>query len=66
MEITGTITETLVVEKSVIVNVRDDASQDEIEQAIRAKAYDKLVRTQDGWEILETLNVDIAIQNSSK
>lgn len=64
MKITGTITETLVVEKDVIVDVRDDASQDEIEQAIRAKAYEKLVRTKDGWEIIETLNVDIKFPQS--
>lgn len=64
MEITGTITETLVVEKDVTVDVRDDASQDEIEQAIRAKAYEKLVSTETGWEILETLNVDIKFPQS--
>jgi len=60
VRVKGTVTESLVVQKEVSVKVKKNASKEEIEEAIRAKAYEKNILQGDhGWEGIETSGVDI-------
>jgi hypothetical protein len=65
--VTGTVTETLVVQKEVTVRVKSNADVGEVKEAIRAKAYEKTILQGDhGWEGLETDDVDIKIDSGMK
>ena len=66
MVVTATIEENLLVTKTVTVDVDDNASTEDIEQAVRNKAYEKLVSTNTGWEIQECFAVDITIFDKPK
>lgn len=66
VRVTGTVTESLVIEKSVSVRVRKNATQEEIEQAIRAKAYNKTIRHNDhGWDAIDTSDVSVKIDEKT-
>lgn len=41
-KVNGSVTETLIVKKEISVFVRNDATQEEIDKAIRDKAYKKV------------------------
>jgi len=60
-KVNGTVTETLIVQKEVEVEVADSASKEEIEQAIRTKAYEKNILQGDhGWDGVESQGVEIS------
>ena len=60
--IKGKITETIIVQKDVEVEVPDDADEDVIEQTVRDEAYKECIsdiKYDHGWEGIETLAVDV-------
>ena len=59
--ITGKVTETVTVSKSVTVEVPDDANEFFVEQAIRNAAYEKTVATDTGWEIMDSFDTDVSV-----
>jgi len=62
LRVTGKVTESIIIQKEVSVRVRKNAGKEEIEEAIRAKAYEKTILQGDhGWEGIETSGVDIDI-----
>ena len=63
MKIRGKVTEQLIVEKFVEVEVADDADEDQIEQAVRHAAYEKTIMDGTGWEGVETIDVDVKWSN---
>lgn len=59
MKVYGKISETLVMEKEVEVEVADDADDEQIEQAIRDAAYEETICYSGGWEGVDTTDVTI-------
>jgi hypothetical protein len=59
MKIRGKVTEQVVQEKFVEVEVADDADEDQIEQAVRGAAY----KDGTGWEGVETIDVNVKWSN---
>jgi len=60
MKIRGKVVENLIVEKEVEVEVPDDADEDQIEQAVRDKAYEKMmIITETGWACAECIDVNV-------
>jgi hypothetical protein len=63
MKIQGQVTETIIIQKEVEVDVPDDSTKEQIEEAIRAKANEKSILIGDhGWEGVESNGQDIEIQ----
>lgn len=63
----GTVTETLIIQKEVEVEVSDNASKEEVEQAIRTKAYEKNILQGDhGWDGVESQGVEISVEGAVK
>lgn len=63
--IKGSITETIIVKKDVSVEVPDDASEDKILEAVRAKAYEETIldyTDRHGWKGIETLDVNVEVE----
>ena len=63
MKIRGKVTEQVVLEKFVEVEVADDADEDQIEQAVRHAAYETTSTHETGWETVETIDVDVKWSN---
>ena len=64
-KVTGRVVETLTIYKDVEAEVEDDAGEDDIEQALRDKAYEKIITDEDsGWELDETLEVDVQLDDA--
>ena len=61
--VSGFVEETVVVKKRVKVMVTDDATAEEIEQAIRQEAYKTLVSHKTGWEIQDSQSVLVEWNN---
>lgn len=58
----GTIRETIVVEKSVVIDVTDEAGDMDVEQALRDKAYEHTIHEAHevhGWDGVECEEVTI-------
>ena len=69
MKVTGKVTETLVVEKEVEVEVSDNATEFQIDQAIRREAYKKIMVADDndhGWELVDSVETDVKIGEKIK
>ena len=79
MKIKGTITETLIVQKDVEVNVPkavakaaaegDDEAQEKINTLIRDKAYEATLFSgtdEHGWEGIDTLEVEVEVEQNRK
>jgi Pyruvate/2-oxoacid:ferredoxin oxidoreductase delta subunit len=63
MKITGQVTETLIIQKEVEVEVPDNATDEQVKEAIRAKANEKTILSGNhGWEGIESFGQDIEIQ----
>jgi hypothetical protein len=61
MKVVGIVTETLVVQKEVEIEVPDDADDGEIHQAVRDKSYEHTIldcKTH-GWDGVDTLDVEV-------
>lgn len=66
-KVKGTVTETIVVQKEVEIEVPDDASAEYVQAAVRAKAYEKNILIGDhGWEGIETQGVEVSIEGEVK
>jgi len=66
-KVKGTVTETLIVQKEVEVEVPDNASGEDIAAAIRSKAYEKNILQGDhGWEGIESNGMDISVESPVK
>lgn len=59
MRIRGKVTENLVVQKEIEIEVPDDTNDDQIEQAVRDAAYEKTIMDGTGWEGVETFDVTV-------
>lgn len=62
MKVTATFTETIVVQKNVVIDVKKNDTADHINTLIRDKAYaDPVYKKMEdaGWELIETLNVEV-------
>lgn len=65
MTVTGVITETIVVQKSVTVECGSDIEKEDLEQLIREKAYEETILDYEhlhGWTGLDCVDVEIEIQ----
>jgi len=63
VKIRGKVTEQVVLEKFVEVEVADDADEDQIEQAVRHAAYETTSTQETGWETVETIDVNVKWSN---
>jgi hypothetical protein len=59
--VVGRVIETLTVVKDVEVEVPDNASEQEIKDALRDKAYEKLVSDGTGWEGVWSDGVEVEV-----
>ena len=65
MKVKGIITETLTVQKEIELDLPDNSSEEHIEQVVRNRAYEKLVSTDTGWEVLDCSSCDVVIEYES-
>jgi hypothetical protein len=59
MKVRGFVTETIIVVKEIDVEVPDDAEEDAIHTAVRDACYAEIVTPHNGWELAETLDMDV-------
>jgi len=61
--VTGKVVETIIVEKLVEAEVPAEFTDDQASDAIRKKAYDKIIgEPESGWELVETIDVDVKVK----
>ena len=63
-EVTGIVTEELIVQKKVAIMVKPGTTDEEIDAIIRNKAYSSLISDysiEHGWQCMDTLDVDVKI-----
>lgn len=66
-KIKGTVTESLIVQKEVEVEVPDGATREDLIAALRAKAYEKTIMIGDhGWDVVDSEGVDISIEGEEE
>ncbi len=59
MKVKGHVVETILVVKDVEVDVPDKSGDTDIEKAIRNEAYASTLQDMNGWELTDTLDVEI-------
>jgi len=58
----GKVTETIVVEKVLDIEVPAEFTDEQVQDAVRKKAYDKIIGEPDsGWELIETADVNVKV-----